>query len=216
MAKLLITQDGVEVREVLLEKKEFTIGRDLDSDIPLDDLAVSRQHARIIRIHTDLYIEDLNSTNGTKLNNRPVTKHLLKGGDCLSVGGFTLRLIGDDSAEQGDTEEAVVIQPQMKKAATSGRSTQWKLSPKVATLRFFRGPFKGSSDRIERSLYTFGRPGEDVAVIARRSKGFYLLHIGGVRYPKINDQEIDSSGGVQLQEGDVLEVGENLAEISFG
>lgn len=216
MEKLVITQDGAEVREVLLENEEFIIGRDLDSDIPLNDLAVSRKHAWISRINADLYIEDLNSTNGTQLNNRPVTRHLLKGGDCLSIGDFTLRLIGDDPAEQDDIEEAVVIQPLEKKAATLGRSSQWKLSPKVATLRFFRGPFKGSSDRIERSLYTLGRPGEDVAVIARRSKGFYLLHIGGVRYPRINDQEIEPSGGVQLQEGDMLEVGENLAEISFG
>lgn len=216
MAKLVITQDGVQVREVLLEKKAFVIGRDVDSDIPLNDLAVSRKHARITRIHNDFYIEDLNSTNGTQLNDRPVTKHLFKSDDSLSLGGFTLRLIGDDSAEPDSIEEAEDIVPQIEKAATSGRIHQWKLSPKVATLRFFRGPFKGSSDRIERSLYTLGRPGEDVAVIARRSHGFYLLHIGGVRYPKINDQEIEPSGGVQLQEGDMLEVGDNLAEISFG
>ena len=66
---------------------------------------------------------------------------------------------------------------------------------------------------INRSLYTIGEPGDDVAVIARRSHGFYLLNIGGGSYPKINDQEISTSAGVQLNDGDVLEVGEHLAEL---
>jgi len=74
---------------------------------------------------------------------------------------------------------------------------------------------KGNLEKIDRSLFTIGKPGENVAVIARRPQGFYLLHIGGSSFPRINNKEIDSKGGVQLQEGDMVEVGEYMAEISF-
>ncbi len=54
-----------------------------------------------------------------------------------------------------------------------------------------------------------------MAVIARRPQGFFLLHIGGERYPRINNHEVNSVAGVKLNEADVVEVGENLAEITF-
>ena len=54
-----------------------------------------------------------------------------------------------------------------------------------------------------------------MAAIARRPQGFFLLHIGGDRYPRINNKEIQTTKGVQLNEGDMVEVGEHLVEISF-
>ena len=90
-----------------------------------------------------------------------------------------------------------------------------RLTPKTALLRFFRGPLKGQQDQITRSLYTIGKPGKAVAVIARRPQGFFLLHIGGPTLPKINEKEIKGSGGIQLHEGDMIEVGEYLAGILF-
>lgn len=68
---------------------------------------------------------------------------------------------------------------------------------------------------LGRGIYTIGKPGEEVAAIARRPQGFFLLPIGGQRNPRINNQEVVSIAGVKLNEADVVEVGENLAEISF-
>lgn len=218
MEKLVIKKDDVLVDEIAIDKQIVTIGRDLESDLQLNDPSVSRHHATIRRIYTDLYIEDLGSTNGTQLNGRSITKHVLKAGDRLAIGSYMLDMVAEESAEEaeGDLDRTVVIQPEVVAAARARRASPVrKLLPKSATLRFFRGPNKGNLEKIDRSLFTIGKPGENVAVIARRPQGFYLLHIGGSRFPRINNKEIDSKGGVQLQEGDVVEVGEYMAEISF-
>ncbi|MCW8944780.1 MAG: FHA domain-containing protein [Sedimenticola sp.] len=215
MEKLVINKDGVLVDEVSIDKQIVTIGRDADSDVQLNDPSVSRNHASIRRIYTDLYIEDLGSTNGTQLNGRSITKHVLKAGDRLIIGTYQVDL-QSEIEEEDDLDKTVVIQPSAVAAARSKLAKQpRKLLPKSATLRCFRGPNKGNMERIDRSLFTIGKPGENVAVIARRPQGFYLLHIGGSSFPRINNKEIDSKGGVQLQEGDVLEVGDFMAEISF-
>lgn len=218
MEKLVIKKDDALLNEITIDKQVFTIGRDTESDLQLNDPSVSRHHATIRRIYTDLYIEDLGSTNGTQLNGRAITKHVLKAGDRLVIGSYLLDMVVEASADEaeGDLDRTVVIEPEAVAAARSKRSAPVrKLQPKSATLRFFRGPNKGSMEKIDRSLFTIGKPGENVAVIARRPQGFYLLHIGGSSFPRINDKEIDSKGGVQLQEGDVVEVGEYMAEISF-
>ena len=217
MEKLVIKKDDVQVDEFVIDQPSLTIGRDSESDLPLNDPSVSRQHARIQRIYTDLYIEDLGSTNGTSLNGRNVTKHVLKPGDRLVIGSFVIDLQQETEEAEDDLDKTVVIQPQAVAMARAGRASSptRKLPPKVATLRFFRGPNKGGTEKIDRSLFTIGKPGENVAVIARRPQGFYLLHIGGSSFPRINNEEIESKGGVQLQEGDVVEVGEYMAEISF-
>ncbi|WP_428603749.1 FHA domain-containing protein [Sedimenticola sp.] len=217
MEKLVIKKDDVLVDEMPIDKQVFTIGRDTESDLQLNDPSVSRHHATIKRIYTDLYIEDLGSTNGTQLNGRTITKHVLKAGDQLVIGSFLLDMVAEaPEEEEADLDKTVVIQPEAVAAARASQAKPVrKLLPKSATLRFFRGPNKGNLEKIDRSLYTIGKPGENVAVIARRPQGFYLLHIGGSSFPRINDKEIDSKGGVQLQEGDVVEVGEFMAEISF-
>ena len=223
MERVIVLKEGAVVNEVPLEaKKLLSIGRDAVSDIQLKDFSVSRQHAQLVRVFSDYYVEDLGSTNGTYLNDRPVTKHMLKHGDLLRIGNFSLRLLVQEPGkepvnEKDEMEKTVLIQPQERKSRAVAQSApKRKVMPKTATVRFSSGPSKGRSEKIDRSLYTIGRPGGDVAVIARRPQGFFLLHIGGDRYPKINSQEITSTKGVQLQEGDVLEVGENRVEISFG
>lgn len=219
MAKLVIRKDDVVIDERELEGEPLDIGRDPNSGLQLNDPGVSRHHARLQKILNDYYLEDLESTNGTLLNNRQVTKHLVKDGDAIHIGGFDI-LFSDPKEEvmsEEDLDKTVIIQvPKAKKAARpSSEPGMRRITPKTAMLRFFRGPNKGQQERIDRSLYTIGRPGGEVAVIARRPQGFFLLHIGGDSYPKINNIEVESTAGVQLNEGDVFEVGENLAEISF-
>ncbi len=216
--RLVIFKNGEAEDEVLLEAKNMVIGRDARSDIQLNDLSVSRRHARLTYIYNEYCLEDLDSTNGTILNEQPVTKRILKHGDLLRIGSFTLRYHGpDEKASEDELDKTVVIrssEPAAAKPAARKDSSRVML-PKSAALRFFRGPQKGLQDRIDRSLYTIGQPGGEVAAIARRPQGFFLLHIGGDRYPMINNKEIQTTKGVQLNEGDMVEVGEHLVEISF-
>ena len=81
MAKLMITMDGQLLSEFELDKERITIGRKPHNDIPIDNLAISGEHAAITTILNDAFVEDLGSTNGTLVNSQPITKHALHHGD---------------------------------------------------------------------------------------------------------------------------------------
>ena len=216
--RLVILKNGEAENEVALKAKSMVIGRDSRSDIQLNDLSVSRRHARVTNVYNDCCLEDLGSTNGTILNEQTVTKRMLKHGDLLRIGSFTLRYLSrDEKASKDGLDKTVIIRSSESAPArpVSPKDRNRVQLPKTATLRFFRGPQKGLQDRIDRALYTIGQPGGEVAAITRRAQGFYLLHIGGDRYPRINNEEIQTTRGVQLNEGDVVEVGQHLVEISL-
>lgn len=217
MDKIVILQNGNVLNEVELDKQQLVIGRDEKNGVHLSDPSVSRRHALLSSALDEYFIEDLGSTNGTLLNDRPVTKHILKSGDLLRLGEYVLsferaaqELIGDDE----DPEKTQVIRRVAPKPPQAPPPPKM-IAPKTATLKYFGGPKKGESEMIDRSLYTLGKPGGDVAVIARRSQGFYLMKIGKNSVPTINDKKVDVGGGIKLHDGDRVEVGENAVEISF-
>lgn len=217
MAKLVIHKDGKFFDSRVLTKDVITIGRDSKSDIQLDDASVSRRHASLTRINNQFFVEDLGSTNGTYLNKKKVTMHILKNGDKIVVGHFLVNFESEQDQKEeaiaADLEKTVVFSPAAAEAAVSDadRTT----AARGATLVFKGGRYDGQTKRIEGSLFTLGQPGGDVAVIARRPQGYFLLHIGGNSYPKINGSEITSTRGVKLEQADVVEVGGIRAEINF-
>lgn len=73
-----------------LDGERFTIGRDTDSEVFLDDVTVSRNHAVIVRRADALHIDDLGSLNGTYVNRRRIESHRLVDGDELQVGKYKL------------------------------------------------------------------------------------------------------------------------------
>ncbi|MBI4898814.1 MAG: FHA domain-containing protein [Actinobacteria bacterium] len=76
-----------------LEGERFTIGRDTDSEVFLDDVTVSRNHAVIVRRGDALYIDDLGSLNGTYVNRRRIESHHLIDGDELQIGKYKLSFL---------------------------------------------------------------------------------------------------------------------------
>lgn len=87
---LVVARGPVIGQRFLLTKKEFTVGRDPRSDIFLDDITVSRKHAKINLTKDKVVISDDNSLNGTYLNSERVEKAVLKHGDELQIGKFKL------------------------------------------------------------------------------------------------------------------------------
>ncbi len=70
---------------------EVGIGRAPGCDISLADDAVSARHARLIYHHNQWWLEDLQSTNGTRLNNAPLSAStVIAAGDEIQCGNFTL------------------------------------------------------------------------------------------------------------------------------
>lgn len=81
---------GRPIDSFTLDQDQISIGRDESTDICLDNIGVSRNHARIERTGDGFFIEDTGSANGTFLNNMPVKRALLSHEDEITIGKFTL------------------------------------------------------------------------------------------------------------------------------
>ena len=86
MGKLVVSLDGVVIKEVQITKDKTSLGRRPYNDIVIDNLAVSGEHAIMQLVGQDVFIEDLNSTNGTTVNNAPVQEWQLADGDVIRLG----------------------------------------------------------------------------------------------------------------------------------
>jgi hypothetical protein len=96
MSKLvLFLADGTTL-DVPLKPERMTIGRRADNDICLPNLAVSGEHAAVVTILADSFLEDLGSTNGTLVNGAPISKHLLRDGDQVDIGRHMLIFCVDE------------------------------------------------------------------------------------------------------------------------
>ncbi|OOG28703.1 phosphopeptide-binding protein [Thioalkalivibrio denitrificans] len=91
MARLIVYLNDQFLQEVSLDRKTITIGRKPDNDVHLDNHAVSGYHAQIITLLNDSFLEDLDSTNGTTVNDKPIRKRALKEGD--EIGIYHYRLV---------------------------------------------------------------------------------------------------------------------------
>lgn len=111
MAKLILSMDGVLIRECVLSKERMTLGRKASNDIQVDNLAVSGEHAVIFTLLNDSFVEDLNSTNGTFVNGKPVRRHLLQNGDVIELGKHKLKYVHDGKSIERpvDYERTMVV-----------------------------------------------------------------------------------------------------------
>jgi pSer/pThr/pTyr-binding forkhead associated (FHA) protein len=121
MAKLILSMDGLVLKEIPLSKERTTIGRKAHNDIQIDNLAVSGEHAVIVTILNDSFMEDLGSTNGTLVNGNPVKKHFLQNNDVIELGKYKLKFVQEAGAQPAaaaaDFEKTMVLRPSAMKAA---------------------------------------------------------------------------------------------------
>jgi pSer/pThr/pTyr-binding forkhead associated (FHA) protein len=121
MAKLILSMDGLVLKEIPLTKERTTIGRKPHNDIQIDNLAVSGEHAVIVTILNDSFLEDLGSTNGTVVNGNPIKKHFLQNNDVIELGKYKLKFIGDAApaaaGDKADFEKTMVLRPSAMRAA---------------------------------------------------------------------------------------------------
>ena len=107
--------DGLVLKEFCLNKERMTIGRKPHNDIQIDNLAVSGDHAVIITMQDDAFIEDLGSTNGTMVNGQPISKHFLQDEDRIELGKYRLKYVKElqMSAQHGEGgfEKTMILRP---------------------------------------------------------------------------------------------------------
>jgi pSer/pThr/pTyr-binding forkhead associated (FHA) protein len=114
MAKLILSMDGLVLKEIPLAKERTTIGRKPHNDIQIDNLAVSGEHAVIVTILADSFLEDLGSTNGTFVNGKTVKKHFLQNNDVIELGKYKLKYMAEavpGASKAADFEKTMVLRP---------------------------------------------------------------------------------------------------------
>lgn len=232
MAKLIISHDGKVESEYELSAETTTIGRHKNNDICIDNLAVSGHHAQILKIGNDCFIEDLNSSNGTFVNDNLIKKHPLDNGDEIKIGKRQLKFLHEASdsvsASQDEFEKTMIIRPDSagmpENASNSHLDKQMsEIAAKLAkehkkengnpvlgkaSLQLLSGANAGKRLPLTKILTTLGKPGVQVAAITRRPTGYYILHVeGGANsgHPTINGDIVGSKAS-PLHNNDIIEV----------
>jgi pSer/pThr/pTyr-binding forkhead associated (FHA) protein len=214
MPRLVLSLDGVVLKEVPITKDRTTIGRRSHNDLVIDNLAVSGEHAVVFKSGDDLYVEDLGSTNGTTVNGQPIKKHLLLGGDLVEIGKYHLRYAatGGEAPSGGevdfDTSQPLKREFYSPSPATipvkqpSGAAAS---APAGALIRILTGANAGRELQLVKALTTIGRPGYQVAVITRRPSGYFIAHVEGDVFPSVNGVNLGSAAH-SLKDKDVIEL----------
>jgi hypothetical protein len=311
MAKLILSLDGMVLREYPLTKERTTIGRKPHNDIVIDNLAVSGEHAMIMTILNDSFLEDLGSTNGTLVNGQPIKKHFLQNNDVVELGKYKLKYASEAvaAAAAPDFEKTMVLRappgggaaakpegapaaaktpeppevsqqipknfgdtvvnPEMMQsqgmgaslrdaarqaaapavaaaptaaaapaarsaapaaapalgvppaplapvpgpaaAAAAAATASQPVTPGMAaggaqgTIQILSGPSAGKELPLSKPLTTLGKPGVQVAVIAKRPQGYFITHVEGPTYPVVNGKQLDAQAHA-LGDHDVIEL----------
>ncbi|MBA4743110.1 MAG: FHA domain-containing protein [Azoarcus sp.] len=192
--RLILSMDGLVLREIVLDREHLTIGRKAHNDVRIEDFAISGEHARITTILGDAFLEDLDSTNGTSVNGRPVTRRVLADGDIVELGKYRLRFIAPAEAQSAIELGRRRVKEEAPTPAASARSAIERESPAsgVACVRVLDGPHAGRELRLLKARTTLGSPGGEVAAIVRRRDGYVLLPIDGAR-PRVDGAVVDEA-----------------------
>jgi predicted component of type VI protein secretion system len=208
MPRLILSLDTEILAEYKMAKERFTIGRLPGNDLRIDHPAVSGQHAIIINILSDAFLEDLGSTNGTYVNGSLIKKHALQHGDLITCGLHQIRFLDEPTEKASDHVRhatTTVIPPELApKPDRQSAATE----PTRASLHILSGPSAGQTLPLVKSVTTVGRPDIQVAAITRQGDAYYLVHVesaGPNQSLLLNDAPIGPKA-VPLAAGDIITV----------
>ena len=194
MGKLVVSLDGVVIKEVQITKDKTTLGRRPYNDIVIDNLAVSGEHAVLQMVGGDVFIEDLNSTNGTYINGKAIKKQLLTHNDTVEIGKYKIKYLVDESS---DYEKTMIMRPGSAQpgigvgsppqsgashsgfGGLSGAAAAAAMQP--ASIKVLNGAAAGREVVLTKVVTTVGKPGVQVASITKRPNGYAFAHVEGDR-----------------------------------
>jgi predicted component of type VI protein secretion system len=220
MPKMIVSIDGVVIKEVQLTKDRTTLGRRPYNDIVIDNLAVSGEHAVLQLTGNEVYLEDLNSTNGTYVNGKAVKKQLLQNNDTVEIGKYKIKYINEAPGATFEktmimkagmippkpaTAPATAAAPAAAAAATATAAAPALADPANASIKVLSGAAAGREVPLVKVVTTIGKPGVAVAAITKRSHGFVVAHVEGSNKPTLNGAAIGPEP-VTLKNGDMLEL----------
>ena len=210
MPKMIVSIDGVVIKEVQLTKDRTSLGRRPYNDIVIDNLAVSGEHAVLQMSGNEVFVEDLNSTNGTYLNGKAVKKQQLSNGDTVEIGKYKIKYV-NEAASPGFEKTMIIkagsagLVAPAGGAAAAGTPTLAPAAGSAAAIKVMSGAAAGREVALVKVVTTIGKPGVAVAAITRRPQGFVVAHVEGDNKPTLNGSPIGVEP-VSLKNGDLLEL----------
>ena len=216
MPKMIVSIDGVVIKEVQITKDRTTLGRRPYNDVVIDNLAISGEHAVFQMTGHDVFIEDLNSTNGTYVNGKAAKKQQLVNGDTVEVGKYKIKFVAE---AVGDGFEKTMMVKSMPAAAAapamSHPGAMASAAPRPpapaavsmgqASIKVLSGAASGREVPLTKVVTTIGKPGVAVAAITKRQHGFVVHHVEGAGNPSLNGAPIGTDP-VALKNGDLIEL----------
>jgi len=206
MGKLVVSLDNVVIKEFQIAKERTTLGRRPYNDIVIDNLAVSGEHAVLTAAGQEVFIEDLNSTNGTYINGKAVKKQLLSNNDVVEVGKYRIKFLADEAE---DYEKTMILRPGAfgrTPGTTGGLPLPGAAAPTgPASIKVLNGGAAGREVMLSKVVTTVGKPGVQVASVTKRPGGYVLAHVEGSRRPQVNGQPVGEEA-VPLKHGDVIDL----------
>ena len=211
----------------LEQGRSLKIGRKDDNDVVINNLAVSGYHAKIDSVGEEFVFLDLQSKNGSFINEKLVNSHWLKDGDVINIGKHALLFAYTDEealpdGHPSEMDKTMVMdtndyRSMMQKSKPTKTSDPAKSKqPKRGFLKYLSGGEghvrlrskqtkigkDASSDIIVKGLTT----GKTAATVDRTREGYVLSYVGGLAKPRVNDQKVTNEP-VILKESDIIDIG---------
>lgn len=196
---LVIRYQGKQLGEVTLKLGETRIGRKPECDIVLNDAGVSGEHAVIKTVGMKSTIVDLDSTNGTFIEDERVRQRELRHGETIFIGEHALYYRDDPNLESPmlGKRPAAVPRPAVQDKTV--------VLTAFAQLLAVDGKNKGKHVPLVKEVVTLDNPGKNPARIYRASDGYLLQAQVGPGEPRLNNRPVPA-GGQLLENGDIIEV----------
>jgi predicted component of type VI protein secretion system len=213
--RIVLTYGHELLREVRIEKPVVLVGRDPACDIAVDDITVSKRHMKLEYVDGELHVEDLESTNGLKVNGHSVKRQALQHLDVIQIGSHRMHVFDDEmmpSVQMGpeSTVQTATRRPREPAREEAPRiplaDTQPTETPVVAPLLGLKRVGDGSTvQRLDQPNNMIGASGQS-AVLAWRRDTLYLSRLTRDTL-RVNGRDV-GAGSSQIRAGDVIEVGD--------
>ena len=221
MLQILLKFNKTVLKVFQSDKTEITIGRNSKNDLEINNLAVSNFHARIEREQDRYFIEDLDSTNGTFINDEKVTRCELQDGDTASIGkhSLTFLLEGGSSVGRGlseiEMEQTMMLDTEKQRELVKKAEPFFPDSP--ARLKVTEGQTSQDEYQLTARLTEIGKGDgcqvrleglfapRNAAYISRDPMGYTLIPGDDAGKLRLNGESIDK--GTALKNNDVIVAG---------
>jgi len=220
MARVILVFNKKVIKEYPFDKESMAIGRNEANDIVIDNLAVSSLHARIDKAGETYIITDLQSTNGTFVNNKQITAHKLQHKDKIVIGKhllfFALSREEQAKVKKADIDKTMILDTSKQKELLARNADKDVKKERIGVINFIDGSGEGEIQLIKK-LTKIGKADTSeirlgglfmpatAATISRRPNGYAITATGGRTKVKVNDQVIKES--YFLKDFDTIEIG---------